>query len=59
MSASLDAAKTKVQWAEKHFSDFKDILLGRNTGVDARETTVLHYDLQQQPNAGSKTGFGF
>jgi hypothetical protein len=50
MSASLDEAKSKVQWGEKHFSDFKDILLGRTSGIDARKTTVLHYDLQKQSN---------
>ena len=43
MSASLDEAKCKVQWGEKHFSDFKDILLGRSTGEDTRKTTVVHY----------------
>ena len=50
MSTSLDAAKCKVQWGEKHFSDFKDILLGRSTGLDTRKTTIVHYDLQRQPN---------
>jgi hypothetical protein len=52
MSASLDAAKAKVQWAEKHFGDFKDILFGRSTGVGTRKTTVLHYDVQRQSNPG-------
>ncbi len=47
---SLDAAKAKVQWAEKHFGDFKDILFGRSTGVDTRKTTILHYDLEGQSN---------
>ena len=50
MSTSLDGAKTKVQWAEKHFGDFKDIVFGRSTGVDTREKTVIHYNLQGQPN---------
>jgi len=47
----LDAAKAKVQWAEKHFGDFKDIVFGRSTGVDTRQTTVVHYGLQWQPDA--------
>ena len=47
----LDAAKTKVQWAEKHFGDFKDIAFGRGSGTDTRRTTVVHYDLQRQPDA--------
>src|SRR5689334_5464745 len=45
MSASLDPAKAKVNWAEKHFGDFKDIVFGRNTGIDTRSTTVPHYDV--------------
>lgn len=51
MSTSLDAAKSKVQWGEKHFSDFKDILLGRSTGIDTRPTTVVHYDLQPKTSS--------
>src|SRR5262249_11008625 len=50
MGIGLDGAKTKVQWAEKHFSDFKDIVFGRSTGVDTRKTTVLHYDLKRPSN---------
>jgi hypothetical protein len=50
MSTSLDEAKCKVQWGEKHFGDFKDILLGRSTGVDTRKTTVVHYNLERQPS---------
>lgn len=29
-------------------SDFKDIVLGRSTGIDTRKTTVSHYDLPRQ-----------
>jgi hypothetical protein len=53
MSTSLDAAKWKVQWAEKHFSDFKDIVLGRSTGIDTRATTVRHYDLPRLQSSAS------
>jgi hypothetical protein len=45
--ASLDAAKCKVQWAEKHFSDFKDIILGRSSGIDTRKTTIVHYEFER------------
>ena len=48
MGAGLDGAKTKIQWAEKHFGDFKDIVFGPSTGVDTRKTTVIHYNLQGQ-----------
>ena len=46
----LDPAKAKVQWAEKHFGDFKDIILGRSSGTDTRKTTVIHYQFQGQPS---------
>ena len=52
MSTSLDAAKCKVQWGEKHFSDFKDIFLGRSTGIDTRKTTIVHYNFQRQTSPG-------
>jgi len=51
MSKSLDAAKIKVQWAEKHFSDFKDIVFGRSDGIDRRPTTLVHYD-PRRPHVG-------
>jgi hypothetical protein len=49
---TLAALQTKVQWAEKHFSDFKDIAFGRSTGIDSRETTVVHYKRDRQPGPG-------
>jgi hypothetical protein len=51
MDKALNGAKAKVQWAEKHFSDFKDIVYGRSTGIDSRTTTVRHYDLQRPATA--------
>src|SRR5688572_33005885 len=57
MSALIDAAKAKVNWAEKHFGDFKDILFGRSSCVDTRNTTILHFDLQRQPRTGPSPMF--
>jgi len=53
MNKSLDSAKTKFQWAEKHFSDFKDIVFGRSDGIDRRPTTVTHYDVPRQTHLGA------
>jgi hypothetical protein len=53
MGKSLDSAKAKVQWAEKHFSDFKDIVFGRSDGIDRRPTTVTHYSVPRQTYSGA------